>query len=73
MCKILNGILNQIENLILKNRKKLIFKKTNNQIILYIPPDIIFELNEIEENKMDLKENLIDKIFRIKRILIQTN
>ena len=73
MCKILNGILNQIENLILKNSNNLIFKKTNNQIILYIPPDIIFELNEIEENKMDLKENLIDKIFRIKRILIQTN
>ena len=56
-CKNLNDALNLIENLTSKNNNNLTFKNSNNQIILYIPTDIIFELNE------DLKENLIDKNF----------
>ena len=59
LCKNINDTLNLIENLILKNSNNLTFKKAKNQIILFIPTDIIFELNEIEENLIE--KDFMDK------------
>jgi len=62
LCQDLEDALNQIEILILKNKNNVIFKKSDNKIILNIPtninlsPQIIFELKEIDDNSINLQE-----------------
>jgi len=66
LCQDLEDALNQIENLILKNKSNVTFKKSDNKIILNIPtninlfPQIIFELKEIDENSIYLQEKDFD-------------
>ena len=71
LCQDLEDALNQIEILILKNKNNVIFKKSDNKIILNIPtninlsPQIIFELKEIDDNiSKDLDAPDISELYK---------
>ena len=68
LCENIDDSLYQIENLISKNKNNLTFKKSQNQISIFIPtninlaPKIIFELKENDENAIDyMDKDVIEK------------